>query len=300
MTHDRFAQLPHGIRVCYRVTGDDGGIPVLLISGMSQDLTIWPQEFVDGLVAYGFRVIQHDNRDIGRSTPMSTRPPSLLHQLRGRARPDAYTLEDMAQDSVGLLDHLGVERAHLIGQSMGGMIAQTIAAHHPERVLTLTSMYSTTGAPGVGGVAWSTKLKIAKRPPRGKSEFIARHLEFTAHLAGRRYPIDPVVETAVATTAWERRGVAGAAGIARQIQAIQASGDRSKAVSAITAPTLVIHGDRDLIVHPSGGRATADTIAGAEFVSVEGMGHHFAPALVEPLLERISAHLRAARPSPHV
>lgn len=288
---DQFAQLPHGIRLCYRVTGDPDAIPVLLISGMSQDLTTWPQDFVDGLVAAGFRVIQHDNRDIGRSTPMRSKPPTLLHQLRGRARPDAYTLEDMAQDSVALLDHLGVERAHFIGQSMGGMIAQVIAAHSPERVLTLTSMYSTTGAPRVGGVAWSTKAKIAKRPPRGKAGYIAQHLEITAHLAGRRYPIDPVVETAAATTAWDRRGTAGAAGIARQIQAIQASGDRTKAVASITAPTLVIHGDRDLIVHPSGGKATAETIAGAHLVSVEGMGHHFAPQLVQPLLERITDHL---------
>ncbi|GGB18982.1 hypothetical protein GCM10011492_06070 [Flexivirga endophytica] len=291
---DQFAQLPHGIRLCYRVTGEADAIPVLLVSGMSQDLTTWPQDFVDGLAAQGFRVIQHDNRDIGRSTPMTTRPPTLLHQLTGRARPDAYTLEDMAQDSVALLDHLGVRRAHLIGQSMGGMIAQTVAAHHADRVLTLTSMYSTTGAPGVGGVAWSTKAKIAKRPPHGRAEYIARHLEITAHLAGRRYLIDPVVETANASAAWERRGAAGAAGISRQIQAIQASGDRTKAVSTITAPTLVIHGDRDLIVHPSGGQATADAIAGAQLVSVPGMGHHFAPALVEPLLARITDHLNGS------
>lgn len=294
---DQFAQLEHGIRLCFRVTGDAGGIPVLLVSGMSQDLTAWPQPFVDGLVAQGFRVIQHDNRDIGRSTPMTGRPPSVVHQLRGRARPGAYTLEDMAQDSIGLLDHLGVERAHVVGQSMGGMIAQVIAAQAPERVLTLTSMYSTTGAPGVGGVAWSTKAKIAKRPPRGRAAYIKQYLDITAHLAGRRYPIDPVVETAAATTAWERRGTAGAAGIARQIQAIQASGDRTAEVSSISARTLVIHGDRDLIVHPSGGQATADTIRDAHLVSVPGMGHHFAPALVEPLLKRMVAHFNDDAPT---
>jgi pimeloyl-ACP methyl ester carboxylesterase len=201
----------------------------------------------------------------------------------------------MADDAVALLDHLGVERVHLLGASMGGMIAQMMAASHLERVHTLTSLLSTTGQSRIGQPAWSTKLRIARPPARTRKAAVRRHMGMTAHLAGLGYPLDPAVETRYAEGAWDRagelRGPAGAAG-ARQIQAIQASGDRTEQLRRITAPTLVIHGDRDRIVHPSGGRATADAIPGARHVTIPGMGHHLPPGLFDQIVELVAHHTR--------
>ena len=265
------------------------------MAGWDQDLTSWPARFIDALVERGFRVIRYDNRDAGRSSRIHTPAPSTLRLLRERPRPDAYNLEDMADDAVALLDHLGLERVHVLGISMGGMIAQSMAASHPDRVLTLTSLISTTGRSRIGQPAWSTKLRIAQPPARTRDASVRRHLGLTAHLAGVDYPPDAAVETLYAEGAWDRaaevRGPAGAGG-ARQIQAIQSSGDRTEQLRRITAPTLVVHGDRDLIVHPSGGRATADAIPGARHVTIPGMGHHLAPGLLDRLVELVTNHIR--------
>jgi pimeloyl-ACP methyl ester carboxylesterase len=294
-TGDRFVDLPNGVRLCYRVHGSEEATPLLLVAGLGQDLTAWPAAFVAGLVERGFRVVRHDNRDVGRSSRIRTPAPGALRQLLARPRPDGYTLQDMADDAVGLLDHLGIERGHVVGMSMGGMIAQTITASHPERVLTLTSLISTTGHTKIGQPAWSTKLRIVRPPARTREAAVRSHLGMTAHLAGRDFPLDEALETAYARGVWDRAaGMAGpaGAGVARQIQAIQASGDRTEQLRGITAPTLVIHGDRDLIVHPSGGRATADAIPGARHVTIPGMGHHLAPALLDRLVELVATHLR--------
>ncbi|GAA2346093.1 alpha/beta hydrolase [Saccharopolyspora halophila] len=286
--------LSTGITVCHTVDGPGDGVPLLLVAGLGQHLHAWPAELVDGLVQRGFRVIRLDNRDAGRSARIDAPPPTNWRKLRGRARSDSYTLEDMAADVVGLLDHLGVRRTHVAGMSMGGMIAQTLAAGHPERVLSLTSIISTTGRSGVGQPAWSTKVRLARRPARTRAESIERHLGMTAHLAGTAHPIDPAVETAYAELAWDRveDPRATSAGTGRQIQAIQASGDRTAQLRRITAPTLVVHGDRDLIVHPSGGRATAEAIPGADLVTIPGMGHHLAPGLLPRFCDLISRHAR--------
>jgi pimeloyl-ACP methyl ester carboxylesterase len=292
---DQFVDLPNGVRLCYRDHGPREATPLLLVAGWGQDLTSWPDPFIDSLLERGFRVIRHDNRDVGRSSRIETPAPSTLRQLRGRPRADAYNLQDMADDAVGLLNHLGLERVHVLGLSMGGMIAQSMAASHPGRVQTLTSLISTTGQLRIGQPAWSTKLRIAWPAARTRDASVRRHLGLTAHLAGVDYPLDPAVETRYAEGAWDRaaevRGPAGAAG-ARQIQAIQSSGDRTEELRRITAPTLVIHGDRDLIVHPSGGRATADAISGARHVTIPGMGHHLAPGLLDRLVELVTDHIR--------
>ncbi|MEH3078167.1 MAG: alpha/beta fold hydrolase [Quadrisphaera sp.] len=166
---DRFVQLPAGPRICFRDTssegeGDDGREVVLLIAGLGQDLTAWPAAFVDGLVARGLRVVRFDNRDIGRSSRIDAPAPGLARQLFRQPRPDAYDLADMAADAVGLLDHLGVQRAHVVGQSLGGMVAQVLASRRPDRVASLTSLYSTTGAAGVGGAARSTLWRLRHAP----------------------------------------------------------------------------------------------------------------------------------------
>ncbi|MGQ7296539.1 alpha/beta fold hydrolase [Quadrisphaera sp. KR29] len=321
---DRFVQLPAGPRICFRDTdaaaggdGDDaaaarggdttaggrgdepadGREVVLLIAGLGQDLTAWPDDLVDGLVARGLRVVRFDNRDIGRSSRIERPAPGRLRQLLRRPRPDAYDLADMAADAVGLLDHLGVQRAHVVGQSLGGMVAQVLASRRPDRVASLTSIYSTTGAPGVGGTARSTIWRLRSAPARTVEEAVLRHVGMMRHLSGLGFPLgedDVAAEEARARGSWERGGgPASRIGPARQIQAIAASGDRTEELARVVAPTLVINGDRDVMVDPSGGIATAAAIAGARHVVVPGMGHHIARALVPRLVQLVADHVIA-------
>lgn len=292
---DSFTPVDSGPRLCFRAGGVPGGPPVVLLSGLMEDLTGWSSAFLEGLADRGLRIVRMDNRDAGLSARVDSPPPSNLRQLLSRPRPDAYTLEDMAGDVVRLLDHLGIDRAHLVGRSMGGMIAQAVAAEYPERVLTLTSLYSTTGDPAVGKAALSTKRMLLARPPRSEDEYVRRAIAMLEHLGGRGYPFDPATETAHARTAWRRAALAGPgareAG-ARQIQAIAASGDRTPRLRTVRVPTLVVNGDRDLIVHPSGGAATARAIPGARHIVIRGMGHHIAPGLVDRLVDEIATHIR--------
>ncbi|RZD90049.1 alpha/beta hydrolase [Streptomyces albidoflavus] len=276
--------------ICFRDHGDKDAPAILLVAGLGEDLTFWSGSFVGSLVSRGFRVVAIDNRDAGRSTFVAAPPPGLWRQLTGRPRGDAYALADMAQDALGVLDHLGIGRAHLVGRSMGGMIAQTVAATAPERTLSLTSVYSTTGARKVGQPALSTIRLLAAPPARTRTAAVRAHLRLTRHVAGVGHPIDDAAEAAVAARGWDRSAGDPAAGTARQIQAIQRSGDRTAQLRRITAPTLVIHGDRDLLVSPSGGAATVRAIRSAQHVVVPGMGHHIPEALVGPVTTYISQH----------
>ncbi|WP_128977738.1 alpha/beta fold hydrolase [Streptomyces roseicoloratus] len=287
---DRFAALPSGVTICFRDFGDEADPAILLVAGLGEDLTFWTDSFSGSLVARGFRVVAIDNRDVGQSTFVSAPPPALWRQIAARPRGDAYALADMAQDAVGVLDHLGIPRVHLVGRSMGGMIAQTIAATAPERVLSLTSLYSTTGAKKVGRPALSTIRLLAAPPARTRTATVRAHLRLTRHVAGTGYPIDDVAEAAIAARGWDRSAGDPAAGVARQIQAIQRSGDRTSQLRTITAPTLVINGDRDLLVDPSGGAATVRAIRSAQHVVIPGMGHHIPEALVGPVTEYIAQH----------
>ncbi len=294
MTADRFCVFPDGSRVCYRTSGDPAGTPLLLIAGLTLDLTSWSPALLAGLADRGFRIIRFDNRDVGRSTWATSKPAGRLRQLTRRPRRDGYDLADMATDAVGLLDHLGIDSAHLVGMSMGGMIAQTIAARHPRRAATLTSIFSTTGARDVGQPARSTLALLAKPAPRTRARFIARHMELARHIASPHMPLDEGAAAAYAAGAWERGpGPVAGAGVARQINAIMKSADRTAELRAVTAPTLVIHGDRDLIVHPSGGIATAAAIPGARHVTIAGMGHDLAPAVTDRLVALIGDHAGA-------
>jgi pimeloyl-ACP methyl ester carboxylesterase len=292
---ERFAQLTSGTTICYREFGDAADPAILLIAGLGEDLTFWSESFVGALVARDFRVITMDNRDVGQSTFVATPPPSTWRQVFSRPRSDAYSLTDMAGDCIGVLDHLGIGRAHLVGRSMGGMIAQTIAATQPERVLSLTSIYSTTGARKVGQPAWSTIRLLVASPPKTRAAAVRAHLRITEHVAGTAYPINETEEAATAARGWDRSAGDPAAGAARQIQAIQRSGDRTAQLGAITAPTLVVNGDRDLLVAPSGGAATVKAIRSAQHVVIPVMGHHLPEALVDPITRYISQH--AARVS---
>ncbi|MEU0791829.1 alpha/beta fold hydrolase [Amycolatopsis sp. NPDC005961] len=290
MSEDHYAALPSGTTICYRDHGDPADPVILLIAGLGEDLTFWPGSFVDSLLARGFRVVTMDNRDVGRSTFVTTPSPRLWRQVLARPRRDAYTLADMAADAVGVLDHLDIRRAHLAGRSMGGMIAQTVAAAEPARVLSLTSIFSTTGAKKVGQPARSTIRLLAAPPARTRTATVRAHLRITSHVSGTAYPIDDAAEAATAAGGWDRATGDLAAGAARQIQAIQASGDRTAQLRRITAPTLVINGDRDLLVAPSGGAATAKAIRDARHVVIPGMGHHIPEALVEPITRYLAEH----------
>lgn len=288
---DRFVTLPSGIRICFRDAGRQEDPAIILIPGMGEDLTYWTDAVVDAFVQRGFRVISIDNRDSGRSTRASTPPPAVWRQAFARPRADGYTLADMAADTVGVLDRLGIEKVHLVGRSMGGMIAQTIAASKPDRVLTLTSLYSTTGGRKVGQPAWSTMKILAGPEARNRTDAVRAHLRITRHIAGTGYPIDDAAEAAIAANGWDRASGDIAAGAARQIQAIQLSGDRTAQVRRITVPTLIINGDRDLLVAPSGGTATAQAIRSAQHIVVPGMGHHMTEALVAPITDHIARHI---------
>jgi pimeloyl-ACP methyl ester carboxylesterase len=285
---DQFVDLSSGIRICYRDHGRRTDPAILLVAGLGEDQTYWGDAFVGALVSRGYRVITMDNRDVGQSTFVATPPPALWRQVIGRPRDEAYSLSDLAVDCIGVLDHLGLDRVHIVGRSMGGMISQMVAATASDRVLSLTSIYSTTGAAKVGQAAKSTIRILALAPAaKNRTDAVRGHLRITQHVAGPAYPLDEVEEAGIAARAWDRCSGDQAAGVARQIEAIQRSGDRTAYLRRITAPTLVIHGDRDLLVHPSGGGATAQAIPGAQHVVIEGMGHHIPSSLVEPITRYI-------------
>ena len=293
---DQFCRAGADRQVCYRTDGDPSGTPLLLIAGLTLDLTSWPRAMVDGLVAQGFYVIRFDNRDAGRTTPAASPPPSMLRRALRRPRRDGYDLADMAGDAIAVLDHLGIAQAHVAGMSMGGMIAQTVAARYPARTSSLTSIFSTTGGKRVGQPAISTLLLLSNPGSRSRDEFIRKHVRLMSHLAGTGFPLDEAGAAEYAAGAWDRglREVPGD-GVARQINAIYKSGDRTAELGRISVPTLVIHGDRDRIVHPSGGRATAAAITGAPHVTIAGMGHDLAPGVIDRLVELITNHIEQSQ-----
>lgn len=295
MTEEHFVKTARGLQLCYRLEGSAEGRAIVLISGLGQDLYVWPEPFVNRLTAGGAYVVRLDNRDVGRSSHVKAKPPTRLQQLRGTAPAGAYDLSDMAADVADVMDAAHLSDAHIVGMSLGGMIAQTLASTNPARVRSLTSIFSTTGNRRVGQPAWSTTLRMAGGAPATVEAHAARHLGMLAHIGSRTLPFDPEAESAWARAAWARGGGRRSrTGIPRQIGAINASGDRTAALRHVSAPTLVVHGDRDLMVHPSGGRATATAVHDARHVVLPGMSHHLAPALLERLAEMILEHTAGA------
>lgn len=293
---EQVAELPNGISLCYRSVGDQGSPAVLLIAGLGLQQIYWPEELVGALVAAGYRVIVFDNRDAGRSSRCDAPHPHLFGQILGRAPMGAYSLEDMAEDTAHLMTHLGESRVHVVGMSMGGMIAQALATGHPQRVSTLTSIFSTTGSRWVGQPAPSTLWRIATaRRPRSQDEAVATYVRAMQHIGDATVPGIPDEWARYAASAWLRNGRrADARAFNRQIGAILKSGDRSASLRRIQAPTLVLHGDVDRMVHPSGGLATAAAIAGARFESLRGMRHQIDPRQVQRMLPLLVEHFRGA------
>ena len=285
------------IELCYEAFGDPDDPAVLLVMGLATQMLAWHEAFCEALAGRGFHVIRFDNRDTGRSQRMdAARPPTPLQLLRRDKRAASYTLEDMADDAAGLLDHLGIERAHVIGASMGGMIAQTLAFRHPERVLSLVSMMSNTGARRTGQPAVRLYPVLLRRAPHDLAGYV-RHTEWVlARIGSPGFERDGDEVRRLAEQSFER-GL-NPAGAGRQLAAIIASGDRTPMLRRITVPTLVIHGSADRFVATSGGRATARAIPGARLLIVEGMGHDLPRGAWPRMLDAIEENAaRAGAPA---
>jgi pimeloyl-ACP methyl ester carboxylesterase len=285
----------NGIEIAYETFGDPEDPTVLLVMGLGAQLLAWPEPFCEGLVDRGFHVVRFDNRDVGLSTWFDDAPfdfgDAFTKLMGGDPSGAVYLLTDMAADAVGLLDHLGLDRVHLVGASMGGMIAQTIAIEHPERVLSLTSIMSTTGDQDVGQPKPETIAVLLQPAAQDRDAAIEQGIAtFQAIGSPEHLDLD-----------WLRRRVADSydrafhpAGTGRQLVAIGASGSRAEGLKAITVPTLVVHGELDPLVDVSGGKRTAELVPGAELLLIEEMGHDLPAPFWPQIIEGITRTAAAA------
>jgi pimeloyl-ACP methyl ester carboxylesterase len=276
----------NGISIEYDTFGDPADPALLLIMGLGAQMIAWDTEFCELLAAEGFHVIRFDNRDVGLSEKIDGGPrPNVMAAIQGDTSSASYTLSDMAADAAGLLDVLGIETAHLVGVSLGGMIAQTFAIEHPERTLTLASIMSTTGERTVGQAHPHVVPILLGPRPTSRDDAMDRAEIAVKAFGSKGIPVD-----------WERvRRRAGESfdrcfyprGFARQLVGIIASGDRTGKLRELDVPTVVIHGLDDALIDPSGGRATAAAIPGAKLIEIEGMGHDLPAAVWPRLVEAI-------------
>lgn len=292
----------NGTRIEYETFGDPAHPPVLLVMGLGLNLLAWPEALVRHLVDGGHRVILFDNRDSGLSQFFDhLGVPNVVwmylrHKL-GLPITPAYTLDDMAADAVGLLDALSIERAHVVGASMGGMIAQNLTAKHPERVITLTSMMSTTGNRKVMKPRLrALKVLLAPPAPRSRLDLAARRLAFLMRTIGSTSHPPDQGELMALCERHVRRAY-HPAGMARQLVAIGAADDRTTIVRTIRRPTLVLHGDEDPLLPPPCARDTAAQIAGARLTFIRGMGHDFPRPLLREMADHLLAHFREHSPA---
>jgi pimeloyl-ACP methyl ester carboxylesterase len=278
---------PAGIEIAYQRLGNPDAPVVLLIMGIAAQSVNWPDAFCNALVDRGLQVVRFDNRDSGLSTHLTDAPPpNLPAALAGDFSSVSYTLSDMAADAVGLLDVLRFEKAHVVGASMGGQIAQTMAIEHPDRVRSLTSMMSTTGNMSVGQGSPEVLRQVFGGPRAvTRDEVIQQRLRAARAVGSPGYPSDENEIAASTGRAYDRSY--DPIGTARQAVATVASGDRTERLRHLAVPTLVIHGLADRLCDVSGGRATAQAIPGAELVLIEEMGHDLPPGLRSQLAERI-------------
>jgi pimeloyl-ACP methyl ester carboxylesterase len=287
----------NGIELAYQEVGERDAEPILLIMGLGTQMLGYDEEFCVQLAERGHRVVRFDNRDVGHSTKIdATGMPGRMDMLRGRRSTAPYLLSDMADDTFGLMDHLGIESAHLVGVSMGGMIAQTMALERRERVRSLASMLSTTGNRRLGWPTWRAFTAIMSSYPRGREAYEARALKIFGVIGSPGFPTNRSRIARIAGEMYERSH--DPAGVVRQMHAITASGDRTAALRKLDLPTVVIHGAEDPLVRPTAGRATAKAIPGARLRMIEGMGHDLPRELWPTFIEEITANAaRAVRPA---
>lgn len=283
------------VDICYETFGRSTDPAVLLIQGLGVQMLGWDEEFCALLTGRGLFVVRFDNRDVGLSSCFDETnfdlSDAIGRALAGEKIEVPYSLMDMASDAIGLMDHLGIERAHVVGVSMGGMIAQTIAAEYPERVSSLTSIMSSTGSRAVGRPTPEAIQVLFERPPQDRAAAIEASVRAQKVLGGT-IQLDEERARRKAGAAFDR--AFNPDGTGRQLAAIYAAGNRTDHIAAISAPALVIHGAQDPLIDPSGGRHTAEVIPGARLVIIDEMGHELPPALWDRLIDEISAHIRAA------
>jgi pimeloyl-ACP methyl ester carboxylesterase len=283
----------NGIEIEYDTFGDPSNPAILLIMGLGIQMLGWDERFCNLLVERGYFVIRFDNRDVGLSSKIEGGPPpDLMKLMAGDHSSAAYTLDEMAADAAGLLDELGIEKAHLVGVSMGGMIGQTLAIRHPERVLSLTSIMSTTGSPAVGQPRQDVVMALITPAPADRQGFIDRQVEMFKLIGSPDYPMREDEFRDLVGRSYDRAFYPE--GFLRQLTAILASGDRTAALAAVKVPTLVIHGEADPLIAPDGGEATAKAIPSAKLVKIPGMGHDLPPALWPRFVDEIVANAERA------
>ena len=287
----------NGLRFEYDIHGAAGDPAVLLIMGFSAQMTMWPMSFVEGLVGRGFRVVRFDNRDIGLSSKLDEKGPpdigaAMTAAMTGQRYAGApYLLDDMAADAVGLLDALDIARAHIVGASMGGMIAQIVAAKHPAKTISLTSIMSTTGRPGLPAAA--PEIMGALMTPPASPSREDRRKQFMGMFRTIGSPGFPATEAEIEALADAQvdRAPYNPAGVGRQMVAIMSSEPRHELLAGVRCPALVLHGADDPLVPLEGGKDTAASIPGAELVVIPGMGHDFTEALMPQFLTHVGGFL---------
>ena len=285
----------NGIDICYETFGNASDPALLLVMGLGAQMILWDPEFCQALVEQGFFVIRYDNRDTGLSTKFEGHEPDLAAAMKGDASSAAYTLNDMADDGIGLLDALGIAKAHIVGASMGGMIVQAMAIRHPDRILSMCSIMSTTGARDVGQAKPEAMASLVAPRPTTREAVIEAAVTGGKLMSGGGFPFDEELASKRAAEAYDRANYP--IGMTRQLVGIMASGNRTEALKKVTTPTLVIHGADDPLVTLSGGEATAAAIPGAKLVVIPGMGHEMPagarPQIVSEIVENTKRALVA-------
>lgn len=277
----------NGLTLAYDERGPGDAPPLLLVAGLGAQLTSWHEGFCDDLAAHGFRVIRFDNRDCGRSSWLDDAPvPDIGAVLHGDTSSASYTLVELAADAAGLLDALGIEHAHVVGASMGGMIVQQLAIDHPHKVATLTSIMSTTGDRTVGGATPEATAALMTPLPLEREAALAKLVADSRIIGSPGFPFDEDAVRARHEAALDRGS--NPAGTARQLAAIFASPDRSEALRSLQVPTLVVHGEHDPLVAVSGGQATADAVPDARLLTIGGMGHDLPQQVWDDISEAIA------------
>ena len=289
------ADVATGIELEYETFGDPDHPTLLLVCGYTSQINGWDEGLVEQLVAQGLHVVRYDNRDVGLSTKLDgqhVEPLEVLSaSLAGEPLPEVpYTLSEMAADGMGLLDHLGIERAHVAGVSMGGMIVQTMAIEHPDRVASLTSVMSSPGDPRSGAPTPEAREALMAPPPTERQDYIDAAERVTVWASKRHVDVEAIKARAAAD--YDRMFYPE--GATRQLAAIYASGDRTERLRELDVPTLVVHGRDDTLITPPGGEATAAAIPGARMLLVSDMGHDLPRPLWPVLAEAIGGHVRVA------
>ena len=290
VSEEQVAKVSDDIELCYQTFGDPADQPLLLVMGLGGPMTWWPVDLCTQLAGEGFFVIRYDNRDTGRSTRLRQHRVSqrdLVRAFLGRRVQVPYSLRDMADDGIGLLDHLGIDAAHVAGVSMGGMIAQWMAIEHPQRLLSLTSIMSTTGRRTQGFQHPILLPALLRRTISSKEEYVEGTVKFSRLIGSPGYPDDEDVIRARAEETWQR-GV-DFNDTMRQMIAVVTQRDRTRQLRKLDIPVTVVHGRKDKMVHISGGRATAAAIPGARLVLVPGMGHDLPRGLFDTFTEAIKS-----------